>query len=58
MFWDGQHYNSPSLDRLNPKKYYTKDNVCWISYKANTIKTEANYSEIIMVGKWMKKMGI
>lgn len=58
MSWDGLHDSSPSLDRLNPNKYYTKDNVCWISYRANTIKTDANFKEIIMVGKWMKKIGI
>jgi len=31
-------YNSPSLDRIDNTKGYTKDNICVISNKANVIK--------------------
>ena len=58
MEWSGELDTSPALDKLNPNKHYTKDNVCWISFRANSIKTDADYEEILMVGKWMKKMGI
>lgn len=58
MQWGGTRYNSPSLDKINPNKSYTKNNVSWISYKANEIKSNANYKEILKVGRWMKKNGL
>jgi hypothetical protein len=41
------HKNSPSLDRIDPSKGYIKGNVMVISYKANTIKSNATPSEIL-----------
>ena len=38
--------NSPSLDRIDPKKGYTKDNVWVISNKANTMKNSATFEEL------------
>ena len=58
MKWGGNRFNSPSLDKINPNKYYTKNNVVWISYKANAIKNNANYETILKVGNWMKKRGL
>lgn len=46
---------SPSLDRIIPKKGYVKGNVKWISYRANTIKHDANLEEIEKLYKWLKK---
>ena len=41
--------NSPSLDRIDPTKGYTKDNVWIISYRANTIKSNASHEELKLV---------
>ena len=57
MKWGGDINTSPSLDRINNKKGYTKDNVIWISYRANSIKCDADYQQIIKVGKWLKQKG-
>lgn len=38
--------NSPSLDRINPKRGYTKKNVWVVSQKANTIKSNASLKEL------------
>lgn len=42
----GDYENSPSLDRINPKKGYTKDNVWIISKKANSMKNSATIEEL------------
>ena len=47
--------NSPSLDRINPKKGYTKDNVIIMSNLANRIKTDATADQIEKVWKFLKK---
>ena len=44
--------NSPSVDRINPLKPYTKDNIQIISYKANRIKNNASFKELILLGRW------
>lgn len=38
--------NSPSLDRLDNDKGYTKDNICVMSFKANNMKTRANLQDM------------
>lgn len=38
--------NSPSLDRINPKGGYTKDNVRVISCRANLLKSNASLEEL------------
>ena len=43
--------NSPSLDRLIPELGYVKGNVRVISYKANTMKSDASVEEIKMFAK-------
>lgn len=48
--------NSPSLDRINPKLGYIKDNIMVISHKANTIKSDATLEEIEMVAKFYRKL--
>lgn len=46
---------SPTLDRIDPNKGYTKDNVWVISYRANLIKSDATPEEIVMIGETLKR---
>ena len=46
--------NSPSIDKLVPALGYTKGNVCVISYKANTIKSNATLEELQKVTQWVE----
>lgn len=46
--------NSPSVDRIDPKKGYTKDNICIISHKANFLKSDATLKEINMIITYIK----
>ena len=48
--------NSPSLDKIIPKKGYVKGNVAWISQKANLIKTNASAEDIMKVAKWLTEL--
>lgn len=54
MEFGGHKNNSPSLDRINPNKGYTKDNVLWISYLANRMKSNLSLDELIMIKNWAK----
>jgi len=45
---------SPSLDRIDPKLGYVKDNVMIISMKANKIKSDATLEEIEKVYNYLK----
>lgn len=45
--------NSASLDRIDPAKGYVVGNVAVISYKANTIKSNAAVAEIQAVADWL-----
>lgn len=42
----GGAHNSPSLDRIDPRRGYTKDNVMVISWRANSLKNDATFEEI------------
>jgi len=42
----GYHPNSPSLDKIIPKKGYIKGNVWVISNRANTLKNDATLTEL------------
>lgn len=50
----GDSKNSPSIDRLDRTKGYTKDNILVISYIANVVRHQATPDEIIQVGKFFK----
>lgn len=41
-----QRHNSASIDRLDPKKGYTPENVWIVSYRANRIKSDATLEEM------------
>lgn len=45
------HDNSPSLDRINPKKWYIKWNVRIISNRANRLKSDSSIDEIRLILK-------
>lgn len=53
----GQGYgagpSSPSLDRIDTNKGYTKDNVHVISYKANAMKSNATAEELKLFATWI-----
>ena len=46
---------SPSLDRIDSTKGYTKDNIVVISYRANRIKNDSSLEEIEKLYKWLTK---
>jgi len=41
--------NSPSVDRIDPKKSYTKNNCRIISFRANRLKNNASAEELFLV---------
>lgn len=45
--------NSPSLDRIDPKKGYVKNNVCWISQLANKMKQDATTDQLKQFSNWI-----
>jgi hypothetical protein len=48
------HYGSPTLDRFDNKKGYTKDNTRVISYRANWIKGNATLEELTAVAEYVR----
>lgn len=48
--------NSASIDRIDPSKGYVKGNVWIISFKANTMKSNATLEEFLLMAKNMKKL--
>ena len=42
----GPTHNSPSIDRIDPKKGYTPDNIRVISWRANSLKSDASLKEL------------
>ena len=48
--------NSPSLDKFKPELGYVPGNVCWISFKANTMKQRATANEVQLLANWMKQI--
>lgn len=48
--------NSPSVDRIIPKLGYVKGNVQVISHRANKIKHNATYRELLAVGEYVKNL--
>lgn len=50
----GIRYNSPSLDRKDSKKGYTKENIWVISSRANILKNDAKLEELETLVRNMK----
>lgn len=46
---------SPSLDRIDNSKGYTKDNVAIVSFRANTIKNSATAQELRKIVNYLKE---
>jgi hypothetical protein len=51
----GPHPYAPSIDRIDPERGYVKGNVWIISYRANTIKSNATHEELKLVTKAVGK---
>jgi hypothetical protein len=49
------NYNSPSLDRINSNLGYTKENVQWLSWRANSIKNNLTEEEAKQFAIWILK---
>ena len=47
---------SPTVDRIDNKLGYLKDNVQWVSRLANNIMTSATPDQVIKVGEYFKNM--
>jgi hypothetical protein len=52
---DGNRDLSPSLDRIDNAKGYTKGNIQVISSKANTMKSTADKNDLINFSNWVKE---
>lgn len=48
--------NSPTLDRIDPTKPYTKDNVVIICNRANRLKSNASFEELTKLWKFYSKI--
>jgi hypothetical protein len=47
--------NSPSVDRIDPKKGYVVGNVIWLSWKANRLKSNATSEDLFKIAKWLEQ---
>lgn len=52
----GNLYNSPSLDRINPRGGYVKGNIRVISNRANLLKSDATVQELTKILKDLKEL--
>jgi hypothetical protein len=50
----GKKESSPSLDRMDPTKGYTKENSVVISNRANRLKSDATLEDITKIMEYMK----
>ena len=55
LFANDNNY-SPSFDRIDPKKRYTKNNIVIVSTRANRIKSDATVDEIRKVADFYEKL--
>ena len=50
------NYSSMSLDRIENTKGYTKDNIIVVSFKANTMKSNATVKELRILTNFYEKL--
>jgi len=55
LFANDSNY-SPSFDRIDPKKGYTKNNIVIVSNRANRIKSDATVDEIRKVADFYERL--
>lgn len=56
LIWTDRITNdTPSLDRLIPEKGYVKDNVAFISMRANRLKSDASLEDLEKIVEWIKR---
>lgn len=58
LSFDGELDTSPSIDRLDNSKGYTRENIRIISTRANRIKSDGTADEHKRVYEWMKNEGL
>jgi hypothetical protein len=51
----GAYKNSPSLDRIDNDRGYTKDNIQVLSQCANAMKGAASVDELVKFSQWVLK---
>lgn len=49
-----RNHNTPSVDRIIPRLGYVKGNVQIISWKANRMKNDGSFEDLIALGEWAK----
>jgi hypothetical protein len=53
LSWEGTKDNSPSVDRLDNTRGYTRDNIRIISTRANLLKNSSTAAELRAIADWM-----
>ena len=51
-----RHRISPSIDRIDSTKGYTKDNIQIISWRANRIKNDSTPEELMQIATYMRNL--
>lgn len=53
-----EHYNAPSIDRIDNTKGYLKENVVIVSTRANLLKKDATIDELILIGNFYRNLRV
>jgi hypothetical protein len=54
-FGKAQSDSSPTLDKIDNAKGYTKGNIIWVSSRANRIKSDATLDELEKLIEYVKQ---